>query len=44
MRFPPATRLVMRAERRGRVIWVCLVVNRRGREEPDERAEVVPDF
>jgi hypothetical protein len=34
----------MRAERRGRVIWVCLAGSRLGREEPDERAEVVPDF
>jgi len=42
--MPPPTRPVMRAERRGRVIRVCLVVSRPGREEPDERAEVVPDF
>jgi hypothetical protein len=34
----------MRVERRRRVTWVCLVVNRRGREEPGERTEVVRDF
>ena len=36
----------MRAERRGRVVWVCLMVNRLCREEPGERAEekVVSDL
>src|SRR6476469_1526235 len=34
----------MRVERRGRIVWVCLVVNRCCRDEPGEWAEVVRDI
>src|SRR5664279_5709274 len=34
----------MRVERRGRIVLICLVVNRCFREEPGERIEVVQYF